>query len=106
MGTNFYALHALTDLAAPGTMGEVEIIHLGKLSHGWLPVVPHKNIDQWMDDVCGATLIRDEYGRTYTDGEVIGRFARHAWSKVNRNHDGSPLDAITFMFSMDGGEFS
>lgn len=78
MGTNYYAITAYDDLATADTVAEVEVVHLGKLSAGWAPTVPFDTEEQWVDAVRRSSFIRDEYGRTYTPDEAVGKFVWHS----------------------------
>lgn len=84
MGTNYYAYEALDYLHEAGTTAEVNIIHLGKLSSGCLPTLPFDNVYELFETINQASFIMDEYGRTLSKFEVIGRFVAHArWSSEN-----------------------
>lgn len=108
MGTNYYALHALDDLATAGTVAEVEVRHLGKLSAGWLPTLPYDTVDEWFGNVIEASAIRDEYGRHLNASELVGRFVLHARRNSNGlyQHDGTKQVAMFAADCVGRGEFT
>lgn len=66
MGTNYYGLQG------------GKRTHLGKLSAGWVPVVPHTDFVAWTEDVLVADGIVNEYGEYFTYEQIIGKFICHS----------------------------
>jgi hypothetical protein len=70
MGTNYYGYK------------DGEKRHLGKLSSGWLPSVPHTHFESWIEDVLWADKIESDYGEVFTYEQLVGKFV--SWSYIGQ----------------------
>lgn len=113
MGTNFYA-YTLTVDEHDITIEESGV-HLGKLSAGWLPVVPQRDMEDWLRAAYDADVIRDEYGKEYDVSALVGRFVLHALNPANSRVTHGPVPYFRLVeettltpvvFRHWGGEFS
>ena len=102
MGTNYYA-HRTLDFDS-----DDEVVHLGKLSMGWMPVIPQRTIAEWLDVVGAAERLTDEYGRNLSPNFVVGRFVRHSLKnpKVGVGHGFPNIAVHSIAFETHDGEFS